>query len=192
MNNHIPSFDEFVNEDKMGLNTTIKTSDKKYTWIYQTGKDSHKTELEINKKLNALGIKSFISKTTGDTIAIPTKDLKTAFDKVISGYSNIKQFAYDDGTEIDKSIVNESFHMPDGTPIDVDKNHMPVSESNISDLQKLLSSHDWYYMFSDDNRAYQKGSAEEKAIKDLAKKLGKEGEELYKAAFIKHFPNANK
>jgi hypothetical protein len=94
-------------EGKLDLNTTIKASTKEYTWVYPTGKDSSKIASEINKKLNDLGIKSFISKTTGDTIAIPTKELKAAFDKVLSNYSNIKQFAYDDGTKNDKSIVNE-------------------------------------------------------------------------------------
>jgi len=94
-------------QTKRFLNKIIKASTKENTWIYQTGKDSRKTAEEINSKLNKLGIKSFISKTTGDTIGIPTKDIRTAFDKVISSYSNIKQFAYDDGTKIDGDIVNE-------------------------------------------------------------------------------------
>ena len=89
---HIPAFEKFINE-KMNLNTVISASDKDYTWIYQTGKDSSKTAKEISKKLNDIGIKSFVSKTTGDTVAIPTKDLQTAFNEVISKYDNIKQFA---------------------------------------------------------------------------------------------------
>jgi hypothetical protein len=106
---HIKLYEEFVNEGKMGLNTTILASTKDFTWVYQTGKDSSKTAFEINKKLNDLGIPSFISKTTGDTIGIPTKDLQTAFNKVLSKYDNIKQFAYSDGTKIDKNLINESF-----------------------------------------------------------------------------------
>ncbi len=103
----VKSFEEFINEGKMDLNTIVKASSKEYTWIYQTGKDSSKTAIEINKKLNDLGIKSFISKTTGDTVGIPTKNLKTAFDKVLTNYSNIKQFAYGDGTKNDSTILNE-------------------------------------------------------------------------------------
>ena len=98
---------EEMSEGKMDLNKTIKASNKDYTWIYQTGKDSKDTAVEISKKLNGLGIKSFVSKTTGDTVAIPTKDLKKAFDEVLSGYDNLKQFAYEDGTKIDKNLVNE-------------------------------------------------------------------------------------
>jgi hypothetical protein len=106
---HIKLFEQFVNdpvinEGKMTMNNVIKASTKEYTWVYQTGKDSAKTALEINKKLNNMGIRSFISKTTGDTIAIPTKDLKDAFDKVLSKYSDIKQFAYSDGTKVDKKL----------------------------------------------------------------------------------------
>jgi len=106
---HIKLYEEFLKEEKMGLNTTIKTSTKDYTWVYQTGKDSSKTAFDINKKLNDLGIPSFISKTTGDTIAIPTKDLETAFDNILSKYDNIKQFAYGDGTKNDKNLINEGF-----------------------------------------------------------------------------------
>ena len=103
----IQTFESFLNEGKLELNKTIPTSTKQYTWIYQTGKDSSKTAVEINKKLNGMGITSFISKTTGDTIAIPTGDLEKAFDEVISAYDNMKQFAYTDGTKINKKIVNE-------------------------------------------------------------------------------------
>ena len=103
----IQTFESFLNEGKLELNKTIPTSTKQYTWIYQTGKDSSKTAVEINKKLNRMGIRSFISKTTGDTIAIPTGDLEKAFDEVISTYDNMKQFAYTDGTKINKKIVNE-------------------------------------------------------------------------------------
>lgn len=106
---HIQTFENFVNEGKMGLNTVVKSSTKDYTWVYPTGKDSRKTAFEINKKLNDLGIPSFVSKTTGDTIGIPTKELQTAFDKVLSKYDNIKQFAYSDGTAIDKNLINEGF-----------------------------------------------------------------------------------
>jgi len=97
-----------MNEGKMGLNTTIPASTKDYTWVYQVGKKAAKTAIEINKKLNDIGINSFISKTTGDTIGIPTKDLKKAFNEVLSKYDNIKQFAYTDGTKLDKDVVNET------------------------------------------------------------------------------------
>jgi hypothetical protein len=138
---NLQTFEDFIIE-KMSLNKVMKTSTKDYTWVYQTGKDSAKTAVEINKSLNALGIKSFVSKTTGDTIAIPTKDIKVAFDKVLSKYENIKQFDYSDGTKINKDIVNESFHMPDGTPIGVDKNLPTFDEflnESVFDVQKNAS-----------------------------------------------------
>lgn len=111
--NHVKTYESFLNEAKMGLNKRIPTSTKKWTWIYQTGKDSdtRKTIAEINKKLNAIGIHSYVVGTDMDaeSIAIPTKDMRTAFDKVLSDYDNLKQFAYSDGTKLDKTIVNESF-----------------------------------------------------------------------------------
>jgi hypothetical protein len=92
---------------KLRLNKAVKSSDKNYTWIYQAGKESAKTAVEINNKIRELDIKSFISKTTGDTIAIPTKDLKTAFDKVVSNYSDMKQFDYGDDTKLIDSIIED-------------------------------------------------------------------------------------
>ena len=49
----------------------------------------------------------------------------------------------------------------------------------LSQLETALRSHDWYYMMSDDNRAYQKGSQESEKIKDLVSKTGDEGKALY-------------
>jgi predicted RNase H-related nuclease YkuK (DUF458 family) len=54
----------------------------------------------------------------------------------------------------------------------------------LDDFESKLKSHDWYYMMSDDNRAYKKGSDEETDLKSIAAQLynggyGKEAEELY-------------
>jgi hypothetical protein len=49
----------------------------------------------------------------------------------------------------------------------------------LSQLEAALKSHDWYYMMSDDNRAYQKGSQEVANIKNLVSKTGDEGMALY-------------
>jgi len=114
---HIKVFEQFVNENnelneakigKMSLNTTIPASNKDYTWVYQTGKDAQKTAVKISKNLNDMGINSFVSKETGDSIAIPTKDIQKAFDEVLSKYDNMNQFAYSDHTKLNKDIVNES------------------------------------------------------------------------------------
>jgi hypothetical protein len=58
------------------------------------------------------------------------------------------------------------------------------SSALISDLESKLKSHDWWYMMSDDNRAYSKGSAEQAEIKKLMKSLeamgqGDEAKSLY-------------
>ena len=97
----LKSLDEFVNESldegKIEINNTIKTSNKEHTFYYQTGKAAAKTAKEINKKLNDIGIQSFILKSFGDVIAVPTKDAEKAVDDILSTYDNLKQFAYQDG-----------------------------------------------------------------------------------------------
>ena len=45
----------------------------------------------------------------------------------------------------------------------------------LSDFEFKLKNHDWYYMMSDDNRAYSKGSAEESELKKIAKQLSDMG-----------------
>jgi hypothetical protein len=54
----------------------------------------------------------------------------------------------------------------------------------LSDLKTKLKSHDWFYMMSDDNRAYTKGSAQQSEIRKLIKSLeamgmGDEAKNLY-------------
>lgn len=46
-------------------------------------------------------------------------------------------------------------------------------------LEKLLKSHDWWYMMSDDPKVYDKGAKQEEAIKLLKNKVGNEYDALY-------------
>ena len=52
-------------------------------------------------------------------------------------------------------------------------------------LTKLLKSHDWWYMMSDDPRVYNKGDKEEQAINLLKKEVG---EEEWKKLYNQHSP----
>ena len=45
------------------------------------------------------------------------------------------------------------------------------SMSNLEKFEKLLKSHDWYYMMSDSIDVYNKGDKEEEEIRDIAIKL---------------------
>tara|TARA_B100001123_G_C15222453_1_gene991820 strand:- start:20 stop:247 length:228 start_codon:yes stop_codon:yes gene_type:complete len=57
-------------------------------------------------------------------------------------------------------------------------------KKTLQDLKKLLSTHDFYYSYSDDHDSYKKGSEEMDVIRSLIKELGKPGEDLY-AEYIK-------
>ena len=57
----------------------------------------------------------------------------------------------------------------------------------MKELNGLLRSHDWYYAFSDDGRVYRHGTAEEHAIKEKVKTLGRDGQRLYQAHVDIHF-----
>tara|TARA_Y100001951_G_C11082055_1_gene151906 strand:+ start:169 stop:447 length:279 start_codon:yes stop_codon:yes gene_type:complete len=48
-----------------------------------------------------------------------------------------------------------------------------------NELEELLNNHDWYYLYSDDNRVYVKGHEERERINELVAKLGKTGEHLF-------------
>ncbi len=106
---NLPTYEVFLNEGKMSLNP-MKASTKEHTWIYQRDRYGKKTAIAIYNELKDLGIESFIANRSlllePNSVAIPTKDLKTAFDEVLSKYPNIIQYDYGDGTKIDKNIIN--------------------------------------------------------------------------------------
>jgi len=49
----------------------------------------------------------------------------------------------------------------------------------IEELHKLLEDHDFYYVYSDDHKAYEKGKASQDKIEALIKTIGPEGKKLY-------------
>ena len=50
----------------------------------------------------------------------------------------------------------------------------------IEKLQRLLEAHDFYYVYSDDGRVYDKGKASQEKIDALVKETGSNGKWLYK------------
>jgi len=73
-----------------------------------------------------------------------------------------------------KSLMNEA-----DIEVMADKiggeDELSLASNLIDDFESKLKSHDWYYMMSDDNRAYTKGSAEESELKKIAKQLASMG-----------------
>jgi len=49
----------------------------------------------------------------------------------------------------------------------------------IEELQKLLEAHDFYYVYSDDGRVYDKGKASQEKIDVLIKEIGSIGKKMY-------------
>ena len=52
---------------------------------------------------------------------------------------------------------------------------LSLASNLLDDFESKLKSHDWYYMMSDDSRAYSKGSDEESELKKIAKQLADMG-----------------
>ena len=75
----------------------------------------------------------------------------------------------------DKGFIE--FELTDSIKIseDLDKKLNP----KLKELEKLLKSADWYYMYSSDHKAYLKGQKQMDDIRKLVKKLGKSGMEFY-------------
>jgi len=60
----------------------------------------------------------------------------------------------------------------------------------LDDLETKLKNHDWFYMMSDDNRAYTKGSLEQQSIRNIMKSLEDMGYgEDAKSLFNQYAPN---
>ena len=49
----------------------------------------------------------------------------------------------------------------------------------IEELHKLLEAHDFYYVYSDDGKVYDKGKASQEKIDVLVKDIGSEGKKMY-------------
>ena len=59
---------------------------------------------------------------------------------------------------------------------------------NLRQFKERLAKHDWHYSSSDDDRVYERGLAEENALKSLMK--GKVSyQNAYQSQFNKHFKN---
>ena len=50
----------------------------------------------------------------------------------------------------------------------------------IEELHKLLEDHDFYYVYSDDSRVYNKGKVSQEKINILVETIGSEGQKLYR------------
>jgi Protein of unknwon function (DUF3008) len=61
---------------------------------------------------------------------------------------------------------------------------------DMATFENMLKNHDWYYMMSDSDSEYNRGYKQELEIKKMMHQLGDQAKELYRAALIKHFPNA--
>ena len=49
----------------------------------------------------------------------------------------------------------------------------------IEELQRLLEAHDFYYVYSDDGRVYDKGKASQEKIDVLIEDIGSIGKKMY-------------
>lgn len=57
----------------------------------------------------------------------------------------------------------------------------------LSEYYDLLTSHDWYYAFSDDIRVYRKGEKQEMYLAGIAKRNGISFQNLFDAFHEYHF-----
>jgi hypothetical protein len=49
----------------------------------------------------------------------------------------------------------------------------------IEELQRLLEAHDFYYVYSDDGKVYDKGKASQEKIDALIEDIGSIGKKMY-------------
>ena len=49
----------------------------------------------------------------------------------------------------------------------------------IEELQRLLKAHDFYYMYSDDSKVYDKGRVSQDKIDTLIEHIGSKGKKMY-------------
>jgi len=99
---------------------------------------------------------------------ITIKQLKTLITEQLEEMGATAGFVEHDGEQLDLPFSS------DGAP------NREERMNKLRDLEQELKHFDWYYMMSDDNHVYQTGSRMHSALSQKAKKLGKEGEQLFK------------
>jgi len=57
----------------------------------------------------------------------------------------------------------------------------------LANFELLLNDHDWYYMMSDDHRAYAKGAEEARAIRNVYNRLCQQGQQDQADALKKQY-----
>ena len=84
-----------------------------------------------------------------------------------------------------------------GEPEPLIKSHIYVEDisgsqkgTKIKELERLLKSHDWTYMYSDDRRYYDKGRDSSDKIHKLVTDIGDDGKKLYKK-YSKKYESVN-
>ena len=54
-----------------------------------------------------------------------------------------------------------------------------TKKENIEELKRLLEAHDFYYMYSDDGKVYDKGRVSQDKIDALIEHIGSKGKNMY-------------
>ena len=54
-----------------------------------------------------------------------------------------------------------------------------TKKENIEELKRLLEAHDFYYMYSDDSKVYDKGRVSQDKIDALIEHTGSKGKKMY-------------
>ena len=54
-----------------------------------------------------------------------------------------------------------------------------TKKENIEELKRLLEAHDFYYMYSDDSKVYDKGRVSQDKIDALIEHIGSKGKKMY-------------
>jgi hypothetical protein len=88
-----------------------------------------------------------------------------------------------------KSLMNEA-DIEVGAEEYFGEKDLSKASMMLDDLETKLKNHDWFYMMSDDNRAYTKGSLEQQSIRNIMKSLEDMGYgEDAKSLFNQYAPN---
>jgi hypothetical protein len=87
------------------------------------------------------------------------------------------------GEDVKKLYNTYAPYTPGGSDLRM-KEGNNESSALFNDLEQKLKSHDWFYIISDDNRTYTKGSAQQSEIRKIIKDLesmgkGQEAKDLY-------------
>ncbi len=188
-----PKFAEVASDSDVELMARLKIVNSEHEWQLKQNIKSMDHLYKKYKLRSKKGIEESVNEASMSDIDIIAQEAKDFKDFVKEFYTEFKDFPktkdslkWLEDVYKGRTKMEGLERVAQGLPQTEEE---PISENSLSDLEKKLKSHDWWYAYSDDNRKYKSGETNWFEITKMIKgmKRNKEAEKLWNKYVPKDF-----